>query len=77
MRECEDLIKSVHQEVTRDCNSRLTHEWGIAKMQHTCEACGKLKGQDSSINTGQKVQFGQSGNWRLELATHPSHEVSH
>ena len=47
MKECEDLIKSVQQEGTRNWNLRLTREWGLAKMKHICEACRKLKSQAS------------------------------
>ena len=39
-----------------------------------CEACKKLKGQDSWITIGQKVLSSHSVIWRLELATHPSCE---
>ena len=54
--------------------SRLTHEWWPAKMWHTCRACRKLKGQDSWITIGKKVQSGHFVIWRLELTTHPSHK---
>ena len=54
---------------------RLTREWWLAKMCHTCGACRKLKGQNSWITTRQKVQFSYYVIWRLELVTHLSREL--
>ena len=70
MREFEDLISVCNQRASRNRISRVV----TYQKCHTCEACRKLKGQDSWITTGQKVQSSDSIIWRLKLATHPSHE---
>ena len=74
MRECEDLIKCVHSRAFSRLELTIDLQVVTRQKCHTCEACRKLKGQDSWITTGQKIQSDHSIIWRLKLATHPSRE---
>ena len=72
--ECEDLIKCVQSKSISQLELATDSRVVTHQKCHTCGACRKLKGHDNRIITGQKVQFGLSISWQLELVTHHNRE---
>ena len=71
MRECEEMLKSVHS-----CRAlRLARGWQVAKVGTRVKHVGELKSHVSCCTTGQKSQAGQAVSLQLKLATQLSREV--
>ena len=59
---CKGFVWESMKNWLKVCIKEATRDWPPAKIKHMCGACRKLKGQDSWITIGQKVQSGLSIN---------------
>ena len=56
-------------------DSRVTHNWQVAKLGTRVKHAGKLKSHANCCTTGQKSQAGQAVSSQIELTTQPSLEA--